>query len=163
MSAKGNKMSAAERFAEKFIPEPMSGCWIWIGSEAGCGYGRFDGIRANRFALEVAGVKIPKGLVVDHKCRTRLCVNPSHLRIVTQRTNSIENSEGPTAINKAKTHCLRGHEFDHFFIKDGYEVRECLTCKKMLRARFVRKRSEMRRLARDARKAQASRAAKEQS
>ena len=33
--------SAEERFAESYLPEPNSGCWLWLGSERGSnGYGR---------------------------------------------------------------------------------------------------------------------------
>ncbi|EBZ3482031.1 HNH endonuclease [Salmonella enterica subsp. enterica serovar Infantis] len=37
---------------------------------------------------------IPPGMLVDHKCHNTLCVNPSHLRLVTPKQNS-ENREGP--------------------------------------------------------------------
>ena len=30
-----------ERFEEKYIPEPNSGCWIWLGTVQKNGYGRF--------------------------------------------------------------------------------------------------------------------------
>lgn len=37
---------------------------------------------------------IPPGMLVDHKCHNTLCVNPSHLRLVTPKQNS-ENREVP--------------------------------------------------------------------
>ena len=30
---------------------------------------------------------MPEGLVIDHKCRNRLCCNPDHLEAVTQAVN----------------------------------------------------------------------------
>jgi hypothetical protein len=54
---------------------------------------------------------IPEGLFIDHKCRTRCCVNPAHLRAVSPTVNVLENSVGFAATNLAKTHCANGHEF----------------------------------------------------
>jgi hypothetical protein len=52
---------------------------------------------------------IPEGLVIDHKCRTRHCVNPDHLEPVT----SLENTRrGNSGINmREKTHCPKGHNY----------------------------------------------------
>lgn len=108
-------------------------CWEWQGYVAPSGYGymkiKCKPRRAHRISLVIAGQTPPPGYVADHTCRNKRCVNPSHLRFVTNRTNSIENSSGITAINAAKTHCKRGHEFTPANIlpnKPGARV--CLTC-----------------------------------
>jgi hypothetical protein len=67
-------------------------CWLWMASTRGTGpYGRFkvDGrdVVAHRFAYELTKGAIPDGFQVDHRCRNRLCVNPAHLRVVTQKQN----------------------------------------------------------------------------
>ena len=82
----------ADRFRSKyFINE--SGCWIWIGSIVGSGYGqiRIDGVNvyAHRFSYEQKHGKIPKGLEMDHICRVRNCVNPDHVEPVTHKENVI--------------------------------------------------------------------------
>lgn len=89
-------------------------CWLWRAATHRGGYGRFHiagGERlAHRASYEITHGAIPAGMVIDHVCRNRACVNPSHLRVVTARTNTLENSLAPSALNAAKTHCVRGHE-----------------------------------------------------
>lgn len=113
-------------------------CWLWQAAKSSNGYGRFyvaehDFRQAHRVALELSGILIPDGKVADHKCRVRNCVNPAHLRVVTQRQNSLENSNGATARNAAKTHCPKGHPLcgDNLLQPVPSRVyRKCKTCKK---------------------------------
>lgn len=71
-------------------------CWIWTGSKTWNGYGfyclRGRRTRAHRVAYELAVGKIPPGLDIDHMCRTRLCVNPSHLQAVDRKSNNENRS-----------------------------------------------------------------------
>lgn len=82
-------MTSLERFWSKV--EKTDGCWLWKGATAGPGYGRFrlDGVLryAHRFSYEISVGPIPKGLEMDHLCRTKNCVNPSHLQAVTHQIN----------------------------------------------------------------------------
>lgn len=104
-----------EKFlARKIMPIPECGCLIWMGAtrhRTGYGIIHRDGreYQAHRVAYELAKGPIPKGLVIDHKCRVRSCINPDHLRAVTPRVNSLENSISPSAQNAKKSHCKRGH------------------------------------------------------
>lgn len=91
-------------------------CWVWKGSLWVKGYGRFyhkslgrKAIRAHRMAYILSRGPIPTGLVIDHLCRNRLCMNPAHMEIVTNKENVLRGI-GPTAMRKRKTHCIRGHE-----------------------------------------------------
>lgn len=78
-------------FEDRFIPEPNSGCWLWLGGTQSQGYGMFDTrhgkVLASRHAYTKYRGKIPRGLHVLHKCDTPSCVNPDHLFIGTRHDN----------------------------------------------------------------------------
>lgn len=83
--------SIVEKIKNRFIPEPNSGCWIWLGNVKKNGYGSLTVGQKNyyshRLSYEAFIGKIPKNLVLDHKCRLRCCCNPYHLEPVTQKEN----------------------------------------------------------------------------
>lgn len=76
-------MTYEERFLSLCVPEPNSGCWLWIGSVNPKGYGRikFRGTTwvASRVAWTLWSGEIPEGNLVLHKCDTPGCVNITHL------------------------------------------------------------------------------------
>lgn len=105
-------MTLAQRFENRYIPVPESGCWLWLGPLDRDGYGHiWSGPRpwpAHRVSLELRGVEIPQGLVVDHLCRERSCVNPDHLHICTVKENTLApHSKCPAVANLAKERCPR--------------------------------------------------------
>lgn len=75
-----------------FIIARANGCWEWTGPRHPAGYGRLcvgwsRWEMAYRLAYEYFVGPIAAGMHVDHLCRNRLCVNPTHLEPVTQREN----------------------------------------------------------------------------
>jgi hypothetical protein len=105
-------MNTAEKIAARV--NIAGECWEWQGSIQSAGYGKFqqDGltILAHRASYEAHVGPIPDGLQLDHLCRNRRCVNPSHLEPVTLRENVLRG-EGPSAMQARQTHCIHGHEF----------------------------------------------------
>ena len=90
--------SPEEAIFANTTPEPNSGCLLWIGALSSSGYGtvRASGKRAyaHRYVWEQQHGFIPKGMDVDHACRTRACVNGDHLRLATRSQNNA-NRSGP--------------------------------------------------------------------
>ncbi len=84
--------SLTQRFYQRFVPDPISGCWLWTGTMTRKGgYGeliyRGEKHRAHRLSYELHDRAIPAGLCVLHKCDVPHCVNPDHLFIGTNLDN----------------------------------------------------------------------------
>jgi hypothetical protein len=90
-----------------------AGCWIWQGTRNDAGYGiltsRGRRLRAHRVSYIAFVGPIPDGLILDHLCRVRHCVNPAHLEAVTQREN-ILRGESNSAVTYRTGYCRNGHE-----------------------------------------------------
>lgn len=124
---------AKARFALMVIKNP-DGCWVWQGATDGrhrYGSFQFEGrvARAHRVSFEWAKGPIPEGLVLDHLCRTTLCVNPDHLEAVTQYANVLRG-DGWGGVNSRKTHCPQGHPYDesNTYVQPSTGGRVCRTC-----------------------------------
>jgi len=110
------KKNLMERFELHYIPEPMSGCWIWTDTNNGHGYGLITvkGQRkmAHRVAWELYRGPISEGLQANHKCDVRFCVNPNHLYLGTQAEN-LEDciTRGRMRKHAPPSRCPRGHEY----------------------------------------------------
>ncbi len=72
-----------ERFESKYIPEPNSGCWLWLGTLGEYGHGWFwangKTISPHIFSYQNIHGQIEKESQLIHKCKTSCCVNPDHL------------------------------------------------------------------------------------
>lgn len=68
-----------------------NGCLEWTGPRKNTGYAQFSykgkNYLVHRLVYNLTSGEIPDGLVIDHICGNKLCVNRSHLRAVTQSMN----------------------------------------------------------------------------
>lgn len=88
-----------------------SGCWEWQRSKSDDGYGWASlnnrTYQAHRLVYRLLAGEIPEGLVLDHLCRRRHCVNPEHLEPVTTAENLRRSTLTPSGMNT----CVKGHDF----------------------------------------------------
>lgn len=130
--------ATVKRFVEKFDVQE-SGCWKWNAAHnddknGSLPYGRFyfqgKFWVSHRWIYEQVNGLVPANLVLDHYlhpqdgCIGALCVNPSHLKPVTNRENILRGA-GRGAQNAKKTRCPQGHKYDRIDSR-GYRV--CNKC-----------------------------------
>ncbi len=116
-------------------PEPdyaphLGPCHWWTACRSTSGYGLF-GVRgvlygAHRIAWLLHYGALPTQSI-DHLCRVRHCVNPSHMEPVTDRINS-ERGEPVWKQLAARTHCKYGHEFTTENTQWRGRARTCRIC-----------------------------------
>lgn len=72
-------------------PPAVGCCWVWTAlcNEDGYGQFRLQGrtVSAHRFSLSAHAGPIPDEFEVDHLCRIRPCVRPTHLEAVSGTEN----------------------------------------------------------------------------
>lgn len=107
-------------------------CWPWLAGTDG-DYGQI-GLHgrmtpAHRIAYMLAHGAIPNGMLVDHICLNKLCINASHLRLATRKQNAEHLSgahrDSKTGVRgvfwnteKGKYQAKIGHSGKHFHV--GY-------------------------------------------
>jgi len=87
-------------------------CINWIGANNGKGYGvmslkhrgKWKNFYAHRVAYEKSFGKIPKGMLVCHKCDNPSCVNPKHLFLGTHKDNSMDAAKKGRCCMQANPH-----------------------------------------------------------
>ena len=104
-----SKIKISTEHSYKGVP-----CWEWTAGISKTGYAVLWMLGRQRLAhrtlYQLFVGQVPDGLHCDHLCRTRHCVNPIHIEIVTAKEN-ILRGVGITAEHARATHCKYGHEF----------------------------------------------------
>lgn len=129
----------SQRFHDKYQVDPESGCWEWTAHRSPEGYGTIGWTRepgdtvsvyAHRLSYEMHHGPIPAGLVVDHMCNNRGCVNPDHLQAITHRANCLR-STSPATRRYWLGVCIRGHDMTdpaNVYIRKDTGRRQCRAC-----------------------------------
>lgn len=125
----GSRTPIAELVARRFVAKVVADgeCLRWVGALKSNGYGLLTfhkkTFHAHRLALLLVGRNIPDGLVVDHLCRNRWCVNPAHLEPVSKSENALRGIPGET-----KAACKRGHPLTPGNVYEHSGRRQCREC-----------------------------------
>lgn len=129
----GRRRQVPPHWRERVITDDV-GCLVWQGHISKRGYARWSINRpgapeAYRVVYIEERGPIPDGMMLDHLCRNRACVNPDHLEPVTNKENILRGTS-PSAMNARKTHCIRGHEFtpENTRIRKTDGARVCRAC-----------------------------------
>lgn len=114
-----------------------SGCWEWVKCKDVNGYGMigvgsrvnksFKVARAHKWAYEMLVGLVPDGMELDHLCRNRHCVNPSHLEPVSHK----ENIRRGINLNRERFMCVAGHPLsgDNLYLAPSGK-RQCKECQR---------------------------------
>jgi DNA-directed RNA polymerase specialized sigma subunit len=91
---------------EKYYKVSSTGCWERNSCVESNGYSRIfingKKISAHRYFYEKYVGKIPNGMVIDHLCRNRKCINPKHLEAVSQSINVMRGLQGKLNVENIK-------------------------------------------------------------
>lgn len=107
-------LTLQERIENLSIPEPNSGCWLWMGSLNALGYGSITmrperSKLAHRMSWAAFRGPILGGQNVLHKCDVRCCVNPEHLFLGSHSDNMKDMyAKGRHRIIAARTKATKG-------------------------------------------------------
>lgn len=116
-------------------------CYIWLKALRSkvCLYASYtymmgaykNTVMVHKYLYELQYSRVPIGLVLDHLCNNKNCINIEHLEVVTYSINTQRGfTRGRNHKNSLKTHCPQGHEYtkeNTTIFKNG---RLCKTCKR---------------------------------
>ena len=132
------------RFFSKIESVPTTACWLWKGSINKNGYGKFclagRSTLAHRASYIIFVSSIPEGLVLDHLCQIKNCVNPDHLEPITQQENIRRAKAGYINLKPlgvifppriVKPYCAYGHRLNKENILRINQRKVCKTCNKL--------------------------------
>lgn len=127
---------------EQMVPRAVltaDGCMEWRGTKArGYGYATYNGKRtvAHRIAYEFVRGPIPDGMVIDHLCRNRACINPWHLEATSQAVNVRRGLKGGSVQEDGSFVCIRCGSRDAGVYKGRGHNGTMMRCRDCDRARY---------------------------
>jgi len=105
----------------RFVESP---CWIWLGATNSEGYGALSSKRIHCETWEAVNGRVPRGYVLHHLCRTKLCYRPSHLLCLTRGQHTALHMQDKLLW----THCANGHPYSEK--RDARGHRWCRVCQR---------------------------------
>jgi hypothetical protein len=100
-----------EKLLARCIPEPNSGCWIWLGGtkgKPGNAYGSLYWDKkyhsAHRLSFATFRGEIPIKMNVCHHCDNTFCINPDHIFLGTQKDNIKDMHSKRRSVSKGELH-----------------------------------------------------------
>lgn len=141
------RINVEHRLKDKTTIDPITGCWLHQNVFRGKqGYAmikyEFKDIFVHRLsAFLYLGFDLDSPLPILHKeiCPNRNCWNPEHIYIGSNFENvqdSIRIGTHQSIVNKLKTHCPHGHEYNEentLVQNDGKRI--CRECRKIINKR----------------------------
>lgn len=98
MSELINHLLSSRPHYTPFVVESYGGCVLWTGPVNSNGYAlpprehdgsqRWINIHKEAYLAAFGISSVPLGMHLDHLCRRRLCIEPSHLEVVTPAVNN---------------------------------------------------------------------------
>lgn len=96
-----------KRIIKKIKIDDGTECWIWTGAKGAGGYGNtyYNGkyVNSHRLMYQIFIGKVPKDKHVCHTCDNKLCINPEHLFVGTQKDNHDD------MLSKKRQSCGKSH------------------------------------------------------
>jgi hypothetical protein len=132
-------MITLEFLEDNSIPEPNTGCWLWLRGVSGGKYkypvwGQGEQRQqVSHMALECVGMQVPFGMDACHRCDVPLCVNPDHLFIGTRKLNMMDAQQKKRLTGYGvRDLCKQGHPLsgDNVGTDSMTGKRYCKTCKR---------------------------------
>lgn len=86
-----HKQKLFNHIIREVITSQFGECWVWKGCPNHNTYGQVwlgkEKFYAHRASYMLFNEEIPEGLVVDHICHVKACINPNHLQAINQHDN----------------------------------------------------------------------------
>lgn len=125
------------RASTKWVPS--LDCWISTYSTASHGYAQIgwqDGrtryaVLAHRASWELVNGPVPMGMTLDHLCKQKQCVNPDHLRVL----SNYENARRTRGRDWPLGQCVNGHPQSETYQQPSGK-RVCRPCNRAWQRRY---------------------------
>lgn len=90
------------------LPDSEGGCWLWLGGLSAKGYGLYKANaltktkNAHKAVYENLIRILLEGETLNHICKNRACVNPSHLEVTTLTGNNRDTVRVKLSLDKVR-------------------------------------------------------------